>query len=1079
MDENYTKLAKLVKAPDEISVEIILDSGYDINYSVPAHSPILCLKFECLGNTALHFAAQSGNASIIDLLISRGADFTCKNNQGFTPLRLLWESSSVNTSDPIINELMSAHTEYKNPANPRCKNGISHFHIACMTRNLEVFLEQFLKKGQNINAPVNFNSPVWPGYTPLHFAALCNWETFKFLLENGANILAKDAQGTTPLDLCLEKDDGTKLVEIFQTQEKLASKFESGTKLIDIISIFNTTDTFRDYMRSADINRIIPPDAPLWPGCTLLHLLVTFFETSFCNIGDKNMENDCNNGQKSIFRVKLCLQYGADLSIQDNNGMTPLHLAFYMKKHECVKIILDAVDTLINCTDRYNVSHLHIACFYGNLRIIDNFVSNGADPNVQIQCHYQMVNCTRHNDQILIRAGSTPLHIAVATGSVELVKLLLKYRADTTLTDCDGLTWLHRAFTSPYFESFKPFLWSDYKVLKTNSVAPGGLSHFHVACYSGNFRAVKALMPSIDTIKEQMNYVQCNSHMLHLGDSLLHLAVKAGSRQTVDLLIKNGADLDTTNPQGLTPLQLAVFLTGDIPDVVIQHLLMESRRMGKLSETNLIGVQVMYGLKKIYLYLSKAKTKYENLDRQGIEALLQYNDLYPPVKRSLDAIQKFRGHEFYNLWSINNILLLQFSPSQKLIVNHEGLSSFHISCTGNDLDIVKEFLESGVNINSPVNHFASSHAGYTPLHFATVYGTASVVETLLKNGANFNLEDAYGYTPVHLAASGHAEKFRVFLRSSNMSIDTKNIYGETVMDCLFKNSFIDRRVFLELLCYGWITESSDSATKMLLIKKSMKYCISDDLQFLISCIPHVSDVDAHGCNIIHYCVMFYDYFRTVHEFASIIESFLKCGCELDQRDNQGRTPLYYALLRNNFIKIDALVSLGADINMVNSTQIPSFYLVFYVHIVLLQAAGLHVNPITRVRDDDVQEATQIVQLKHMKDLIITKSFSLRDFLTEDMVKKFPMMPKHKRQIILEYMNCKNLPQKFPYWVPIFNLQRRKALKREKLFEPARFALQNLLDPRLPDHCCESILMHLSNDDCQSLLSCYMSHAQKQ
>lgn len=45
----------------------------------------------------------------------------------------------------------------------------------------------------------------------------------------------------------------------------------------------------------------------------------------------------------------------------------------------------------------------------------------------------------------------------------------------------------------------------------------------------------------------------------------------------------------------------------------------------------------------------------------------------------------------------------------------------------------------------------SSHAGYTPLHFAVEYGRHELVEYLLERGANLYLQDRNGSTPLHLA----------------------------------------------------------------------------------------------------------------------------------------------------------------------------------------------------------------------------------------------------------------------------------------------------------------------------------------
>jgi len=58
-----------------------------------------------------------------------------------------------------------------------------------------------------------------------------------------------------------------------------------------------------------------------------------------------------------------------------------------------------------------------------------------------------------------------------------------------------------------------------------------------------------------------------------------------------------------------------------------------------------------------------------------------------------------------------------------------------------------------------LNHGANIHAtdndGSTPLHFAAEYGNLEVVKLLLKRGADKNLKDKYGNTPLESAKSRH------------------------------------------------------------------------------------------------------------------------------------------------------------------------------------------------------------------------------------------------------------------------------------------------------------------------------------
>merc|ERR1712029_670707 len=67
---------------------------------------------------------------------------------------------------------------------------------------------------------------------------------------------------------------------------------------------------------------------------------------------------------------------------------------------------------------------------------------------------------------------------------------------------------------------------------------------------------------------------------------------------------------------------------------------------------------------------------------------------------------------------------------------------------GNHIDVVKELLDSGANIEAQnIDH------GATPLHYAVIWNNNfDVVKELLDRGANIEAQDTHGWTALHLAA---------------------------------------------------------------------------------------------------------------------------------------------------------------------------------------------------------------------------------------------------------------------------------------------------------------------------------------
>ncbi|XP_014217378.1 serine/threonine-protein phosphatase 6 regulatory ankyrin repeat subunit B-like [Copidosoma floridanum] len=1236
-DKSYVKLAQLNWATHTFyvdSIKAFLETDFDINYVLSFDSKTHHDETnKWSGCTALHFAVEKKvkvRASIIKVFLEKKADFICQNSKGFTPLRFALETELVSdandihsTSKSLFRALLSAHTKFKNVANPCCNDGISHLHMACLADSLDVvkffldagmsvneainfnsrifsgytclhlatksenkkMVEMLLKYGADItslnasglsplhlliieqikyisqptsqaikdkrllnieniidvilqsckdgtslpdcinltklhiyciriqsfkpedlkemltnyvdfNAPTHFDAAMYPGSTPLHFAARCNLQAVMILSRNGANLLAEDANGVTPFDICLKKCTLDDLIDILNTQEELRSiKFNDKDHLIDFIAAFRTQSSLYSYLRNRKINTAIPDTSPLWPGCTLLHIAVM-----------------CQH-QYDANRIEIVLSHEPDMTIRDSKNMTALHVVYRLKKISHVTEVLRSHSTfLVNPVNNQNLSHAHIAALLDRPNITRNLLDNQCADNLNLRLqagtYWQFSKkIDKSKLDVIIPSDSTFFHFAVAIRSNELIKYLIEKDADPYLLDAEGLTWIHRAFVSEHFAQFKSLLWSNEKLLQSNPVAPGELSHFHMACYCGNLQSVAALLSMTPNINEPitsdlMNCIKKLPSYVCLGDTPLHLAARANSAEVIDFLLKNGAKIKAENEKGLNPFHTALIMSRS--EAVVNLLKSKFEKKKKWTdETGLMHLHVACALKDDVLVKALLKSG------QNVNGRIKNNSPIWPGEAPLNILVK---NEYPEDDSIVKILLDHIiknmkhetsgaekshaSPKRRkvsslsdksFIIEKNGLSAFHVSCMGTDPDIVESFLKFGVNINATTDYFSTLNAGYTPLHFAVEYGSESVVEMLLKYGADVNIENRDGYTPVHLAVSARLDFIKIFFRNHELNMGRKTIFNQTAIDILLenKNAFTCNssvEYILEMLRHQ-AADNISFFTKLNLVDRLLQNFTGSSLESLIRAIPKLSALDNKRCSVLHHIFMA-DLPNNMNNnrdgLVNNIEILLKAGkLDLNQRDRNGKTPFHHAMTANNrALKIEALLLTGADINVTDNQGNTPYTYCFeeraYVdqilinmlqnHVIKIQSAGLYLHPVNKkYLMEQRNSSKKRFVINNTMNRVVDESLQVRvrDLLTEKIVMKFMSLSLSKQESILKILKSQALHHEFIEWSPIFSWQYRRILERRSLRKFVINALYNIFDQKLPELCLQSVVVHLS------------------
>ena len=159
------------------------------------------------GDSSLHQAAATGDASAVEKLLSVGADANATNKDGRTALH-------VAANEHVAKLLLSKGAD----VNARSNNGQTPLHIASGDGRKDV-AEALLEDGADINAETR------AGKTPLHDAAMgAQAEIVEFLVKKGANAEAKAADGWTALDIAKWGESAGENVEYKKVVEVLSGK---------------------------------------------------------------------------------------------------------------------------------------------------------------------------------------------------------------------------------------------------------------------------------------------------------------------------------------------------------------------------------------------------------------------------------------------------------------------------------------------------------------------------------------------------------------------------------------------------------------------------------------------------------------------------------------------------------------------------------------------------------------------------------------------------------------------------------------------------------------------------------------
>ena len=222
------------------------------------------------------------------------------------------------------------------------------------------------------------------------------------------------------------------------------------------------------------------------------------------------------------------------------------------------------------------------------------------------------------------------------------------------------------------------------------------------------------------------------------GDIPLHWAVKNNARKTAEVLLKYGADVNAnTQIDGYTPLHIAAENNArETAEVLLKH------------SVN-VNVKDKYGYTPLHRAVkNNARETTEVLLKHSVNVNIKDKYGYTPLH---DAVMKENAQEIAEI-------LLKHGADVNAKTNKYGDTPLQFAVGENAHEAAEVLLKHGADPNTRNN------IGYTPLYYAVGENAHEAAEVLLKHGADPNTRDKFGHTPLRRAMWNNARETAEVLR---------------------------------------------------------------------------------------------------------------------------------------------------------------------------------------------------------------------------------------------------------------------------------------------------------------------------
>ncbi|XP_074108023.1 uncharacterized protein LOC141533190 [Cotesia typhae] len=424
-------------------------------------------------------------------------------------------------------------------------------------------------------------------------------------------------------------------------------------------------------------------------------------------------------------------------------------------------------------------------------------------------------------------------------------------------------------------------------------------------------------------------------------DTILHLAIKCGDLELVQLVLNKGSHVNVKNTHGKTPLHVAVELGYDkIVEVLI-------------SKDAYVNTSAKDGSTPIQAAISSFRSKiFCMLVRNGAKTNVTLNNgqslFYTAVKSGVSPIVEcLLKHSFVNKKANSGCLRIAIlsvnERIEQLLLEHDfeldpdsinDSKFFHTIIAKGHVKLVSDLLMMGANINSPT--FREISSGFTLLHTACKSQQFKIVELLILHGIELNLKN-------------NRRKMAIFYAVRNLDVEITRLL---------------------LINEAYIKDDPD----LLNIAANKEHI--EIVSLLLNYGADITGHDELGRTALHSAVIeqspqSLEEAPQFNSELSVISILLKRGADVNARLETGETALHMAVQNNNEITVKILLEYDAKVNVSNSKGTTPLHLAAQVKNLTIVDNLLSRN--ANVRATDVHGVTALHFAAEVGDLNIIKS----------------------------------------------------------------------------------------------------------